>query len=628
MANTAIFCAPVLRRDTFGSAWERGESVEQASTAAPLRANLPIILGTAVLQGWALYGLHRAIMAKSWPATDDGWLFALYAVAVLVPLTIEILADRIRELATWIIVAVQALALFYFGWHHGRSVVELTGLQLVQAGEVLPLALVLGILWLHALPFLQARLAAGEWTTDYTLLFAFAWRNSVALAEALVFTGLFWLLLFLWQSLFHMLGMEFFQELFEKPIFIYPVTSIVLGSALYLIGSIERVVTAVLEQILNLFKWLGTLTGALLGLFTLALLIKLPGLVFTGNKAIGAAWLLWLVAVVVLFLNAAYRDGAATRPYPGWIAMLLRFIVPLTTVIALTATYALVVRTQHYGVTVDRVWAFIVAGAALIYAVGYSIAAFNGRTWFGGVARVNVIAALALILVLVLSLTPVLSPYRLAADSQYQRVLSGQFEAPQGPFRNASPLQYLRFGSGAYGRSRLVQLAKLQNHPDAVRIRELANAAQRATGAWETVPTRTDEDLLARLRVFPAGRLVDAELSKQLRADLHSPPNAAACLPGQGQELVGLFADLQGDGAEEFILWTACRGDLYQHQDGHWQKIGMVIAANYFARGTELVPALSAGQVTLVKRPWLDLQIGKHRYQVVPTQDAPLVSTY
>jgi hypothetical protein len=32
-------------------------------------------------------------------------------------------------------------------------------------------------------------------------------------------------------------------------------------------------------------------------------------LLFTGQKAIGAAWLLWLVAVVVLLLNAAYRDG-------------------------------------------------------------------------------------------------------------------------------------------------------------------------------------------------------------------------------------------------------------------------------------------------------------------------------
>jgi hypothetical protein len=600
--------------------------LEQASTAAPLRANLPIILGTAVLQGWALYGLHHAITEQTWPATDHGWLFALYAVAVLIPVTIEILSDHIRDRATWIIIAFMVVALYYFGWHHGRSVADLTGDSIEQPTEVFPLALVLAILWLHTMPFVQARLAAKNWTTDYQYLFAYAWRNSVAVAEALVFTGLFWLLLFLWQSLFHMLGMEFFRELFGRPIFIYPVTSIVFGSALYLIGSIDRFVSAVLEQILNLFKWLGTVTGALLGLFTLALLIKLPGLVFTGNKAIGSSWLLWLVAVVVLFLNAAYRDGTAAKPYPRWIAGSLRFVVPLTVIVALTAAYALFVRTQHYGFTIDRVWAFIVAGAALIYAVGYTIAAFNSRTWFGGVARVNVFAALCLIGVLGLALTPVLSPYRLAADSQYRRALAGQYESGAGVFRNVSPFQYLRFNAGAYGRRRLAQLAQLQNHADAARIHELANSALRASGPWDAVPTRTDDELISRLKVFPAGRTIDAELTQALRADLHGPSNTAGCLPGQGQELIGLFVDLKGDGDTEFILWNMCRGVLYQRTGGNWQMTGSLIAANSFARGADLVPELSRGQVTTVKRQWQDLVVGKHRFQVLPNQEAPVIA--
>jgi hypothetical protein len=597
--------------------------LEQASTAAPLRAHLPIILGTAVLQGWALYGLHRAITEQMWPATDHGWLFALYAVAVLIPVTIEILSDHIRDRATWIIIAVMAGALWYFGWHHGRSVADLRAGSIEQPADVFPLALVLAILWLHTMPFLQARLAAGRWTADYQYLFAHAWRNSVALAEALVFTGLFWLLLFLWQSLFHMLGMDFFRELFDKPIFVYPVTSIVFGSALYLIGSIDRFVTAVLEQILNLFKWLGTVTGALLALFTLALLIKLPGLLFTGNKAIGSSWLLWLVAVVVLFLNAAYRDGTAAKPYPRWIAASLRFVVPLTVIIASTAAYALYVRTQHYGFTVDRVWAFIVTGAAVIYAVGYTIAAFNSTTWFGGVARVNVFAALSVIGVLGLALTPVLSPYRLAANSQYQLVLAGRYGSDAAGFRNASPFQYLRFDAGAYGRGRLVQLTQLQNHADAARIQELANAALRASGVWETVATRTDDELISHLRVFPAGRTMDPELIKALRADLHGPSTTAGCLPGQGQELVGLFVDLKGDGDTEFVLWNMCRGILYQRNDRTWQMSGTLVAANTFARGADLVPELSMGQVTTAKRPWQDLVVGKHRFQVLPNQEAP-----
>jgi hypothetical protein len=145
-------------------------------------------------------------------------------------------------------------------------------------------------------------------------------------------------------------------------------------------------------------------------------------LLFTGQKAIGAAWLLWLTAVVVLLLNAAYRDGSVSQPYPKWIAQFLRVVVPLTVIVSLTALYALWMRSQHYGLTVERVWAFVVAGAALLYAVGYSISAFGRGAWLGGIARVNVVVAIALIAVISTALTPVLSPYRLAANSQFRLV--------------------------------------------------------------------------------------------------------------------------------------------------------------------------------------------------------------
>jgi hypothetical protein len=94
------------------------------------------------------------------------------------------------------------------------------------------------------------------------MLFTYAWRNKLVLGEAALFTGLFWLLLFLWQMLFHMLGINYFRELFEEPIFVYPVTSLAFGSALHLIGSIERLTAVVLEQLLNVLKWLGLLAGA------------------------------------------------------------------------------------------------------------------------------------------------------------------------------------------------------------------------------------------------------------------------------------------------------------------------------------------------------------------------------
>ena len=591
--------------------------MDQAAVVQPYRASLPVILVTAVIQGWALYALQHAIMAHSWPATRPGWLFGLYAVAVLIPVTLELLADHARDKATWVIAGAMAVMLFYFGWHHGRSVADTAAQGFALSGRGFPLALVLGIFWLHALPFVQARLAAGRWTAQYAYLFTYSWRNAVSLAEALAFTGCFWLLLSLWQTLFRMLGMEFFHELFGKPIFIYPVTSIVFGTAVHLIGSIDRVVSTVLEQILNVFKWLGVVTGALLALFTVALVIKLPGLLFTGHHAIGAAMLLWLVAVVVLFLNAAYRDGTSVRPYPKWLALSLRLVVPLTTVVTLTACYALYVRAQHYGLTVERVWAFIVAGAALIYSVGYALAAFNRGAWFGGMARVNVLVALCLVAVLGLALTPVLSPYRLAADSQYHQVLAGHFETDLSPSGITSSFHYLRFDSGVYGRDRLEQLSRRQRGADAARIRELASAALRASGPWQAMPTQSSADLISQLRVFPAGRTLDAALSRRLRADLQDAQGAAGCRPRPGQQLVGFFIDLDGDGIDEFIVWNPCLGTLYQRRQDIWLPIGTLVGPTVI-EGRALELQLSKGEVTTTKPHWQELWIGKQRLWVAP----------
>src|SRR5690606_24289886 len=142
-----------------------------------------------------------------------------------------------------------------------------------------------------------------------------------------------------------------------------------------LIGSIERLTSIVLDHMLNVLKWLALIAGLILTLFTIALVAKLPGMLESGERIIGAGWLLWLVAVTVLLVNAAYRDGSAERPYPRPIALALRFVIPLIVIIALTAVYALYLRIREYGFTVERVWACIVAAAAVLYSIGYALAA-------------------------------------------------------------------------------------------------------------------------------------------------------------------------------------------------------------------------------------------------------------
>jgi hypothetical protein len=599
--------------------------MQAEARSSPATLRLPLILLAAVLQGWVLYGLHQAIKAHHWPATDQAWLIALYELAVFIPLTVQILADQARAAAFWRLLAVLAIAFFYFGWHHGASVSS-AGADPSTGGQE-SLALLLTVLWLLALPFVQSRLTTGHWTVHYSALFANAWRNKLALAEAALFTGLFWLLLFLWQKLFHMLGIDYFRELFEEPIFIYPVTSLTFGCALHLIGSIERLTSVVLEQILNVLKWLGLLAGVILAFFTIALAFKLPGLLFTGHKAIGAAWLLWLTAVVVLLLNAAYRDGSVAQPYPKWIALFLRVVVPFTVIISLTALYALTMRSQHYGLTVERVWAFVVAGAALLYSVGYSLSAFRGGAWLAGIARVNVIAAVALIAVISAALTPLLSPYRLAASSQFRVVLANGVEGaddlrtPESPYGRNTALHYLRFDAGRYGRVKLEELAQLHSGPNAAGIRRRAEGMLAQTSRWVPRVVADIPALLAKLRVYPAGRVLDRDLTDKLTADLGKPGNVFD-YERWSDAAVGIYVDLNGDKSDEFVFLTSIRGLVYENRAGQWALVGYTqprsVAAPSVDFASTIAGELAKGNFSAIAPKWHELSIGGRVFIVNP----------
>ena len=577
------------------------------------KTNLPVILIAAVVQGWALYGLYYAVKHALWPSHDAPWLIALYTVALILPATIQLLVDYAKTQACWIINVVLAAAFFYFGWHHGNAVYEV-GNNLNGAETLFPYGGTLAILWMMVLPFVQARLQVGQWNFRYNLLFISAWRNHMLLAEAGIFTGLFWLLLFLWASLFHMLGINYFKELFSEPIFAYPVTSLAFGIALHLIGSIERWITVVLEQILNVLKWLAVVTGLILVLFSVALIIKLPTVVFTGQRAIGAAWLLWLVAVVVLFLNAAYRDGSIEKPYPSWVGRALKWTVPLTIICAITAVYALFVRTQHYGLTIDRIWAFVVAGSALIHAVGYSASAFSER-WLSSIAPVNVFAALTLIVVIAAMQTPLLSPYRLSAESQYRMALmastTGTDEQKYGYRKD--PFHYLRFDAGHYGTQKLKDLAELQNYPQAELIRDKAKKAQNQKSEWVGASPNIADEVIDQLAIYPKGRTLEAKLRTVVISDLKAHPDFS--LTNNSAHLVGLFIDLNGDGIEEFVVQSNYSGRVYRSQGDQWIPVAET-QSKHASSQNNIQEKAEAGDFSAKESAWKDLIIGGQAFSV------------
>lgn len=584
--------------------------------------SLPFILIVAVLQGWALYALHHALMGRHWPATQPAWQLALYGIALFVPVTLQLLAGFARRRELWMMVAAIAAAYFCFGWHHGSAVLAPDGIDpFADEDGLFALGVEACVLWLLLLPFVQARLLAGRWNAHYPTLFSSAWHNVLVLAEGALFTGLFWLLLALWAALFHMLGIDFFRDLFREPVFVYPVTALTFGIALHLIGSIDRLTSVVLEQILNVLKWLAIVAGVILTLFTLALAVKLPGLLASGERAIGAAWLLWLVAVMVLLLNAAYRDGTVTQPYPRVIAQMLRWIVPLTVIVALTALYALVVRASHFGLTVERVWAFIVAGAATMYAAGYSMAVFDRSGWLARMSRVNVVVALALIATLACALTPVLSPYRLAANSQFRRaqlpldpVASGDAAIHRRGWQS-TPFQYLRFEAGRYGLRRLESLSGFEGGTDAARISKAARNALAQKNRGDAIAPIDPDAYVEGVRLFPEGRSMEVGLQAALKQAVQTRGEGLAMIDS---EVAGVFIDLDGDGTDEFVVMNQYGGLTFAQRGSGWEKLGRFYGSYDDSSWKALLRNLENGRFEAVAPQWKELQIGEKRVRVAP----------
>ena len=84
------------------------------------------------------------------------------------------------------------------------------------------------------------------------------------------------------------------------------------------------------------------------------------------------------------------------------------------------------------------------------------------------------------------------------------------------------------------------------------------------------------------------------------------------------QTTAGVFIDLEGHGVDDFVLFSAGGGPVYQNRDGHWQQAGMLYAERMPAPWPLALKALSGGGVTAVLQPWKDLSVGTHLYRVNP----------
>lgn len=521
----------------------------------------------ALLQAVLLWLLHLSVVQQSWPATSPSLLIPSFLVALALPITLLVLWKHRAERTLWIVLAAMAGFLAAAGYGAFANVTgpvsDANPDEDLIAGFVLPLVLA----WFIGLPMLRARLESGRWMPDYALLFRGSWRSYLLLAQAVLFTAVFWGLLGLWATLFEMLGNEFFKTAFADPRFFYPATTLVFATAIQLAEQRDSLVEAILEPLLGLLKWLAPLAGVIVIIFTIALLPRLPELFSSGERIINSAVLVMLVAVTVLLLNAAFRDGSSPSGYGPVLAQLLRVVPPLLVVVAATALYSIIVRTNDLGLTPARYWGIVTAGFAVLYALGYSIASLRSGPWFAGLQRVNPALAAVLFAALLISVTPLVNPMRLSVASQVERAL-----AAVNPVEREGALRFLRFDAGAAGRQALGLLAAGDYAGDPALQ---AAASQVAALESRRAPTLANSAVLnerysvwrGTLRILPIGEVLPASLDRVLKSEfaLHATqldPEQPSSAP------VLIFIDVNADGQHEAILLGgAWRGSLRSVSD-------------------------------------------------------------
>ena len=466
------------------------------------------MLVIAMLQGLLLWWTSYTADLGIWPGTDPTVSSALFGFAFFMAPVLYALSPWWRGVSAWLLALVIGLLLALSSWHAGAHESAPGGFNVLPMHDLLSgLFVVQLVLLFHTIPFLQSYLQNGHWRAAYADLFRFSWDNAVHLALVMLFTGIAWLLLWLCSELFDMLGLPFLRVVLQEiPGYPWLILSLAFGIGFFLVGSSERLLVALRQQVLTLLKWLTPVAATVLVAFSVALIIRTPWLLSEHRHVISAKWLLSLVLVAVYLYNAAYQDGQVQTPYWRRLGQMLSKVTPLLALLSIMAAYDLWVRIDAYGLTSTRYWAVVVSIIAVAYAVGYSVAGFRGSRWMSGMGPTNVCVAIAIIALLTFSMTPALYPGRLAARSQAHRL--AQSDGTAGP----RDFMSLRFDAGGYGYDELASLVEDSKVPPAIRKGAQAAIAVKDWRDERSFTYTTIPAVNVLLEAFPAGALIDADL--------------------------------------------------------------------------------------------------------------------
>ncbi len=560
----------------------------------------PIRLGIGLLQGLALYGLHRISDGDAnWAASHPLLFGPLLLVTAFLPIMLLAGVGRLRPLTLAIWTGIVGVALALLGLHDvaRQSADTLQGPPFLSPPVVIFSAAALFIAHhLVASADLERRRIPG-----FPTLFDTASKAVVQLALSIGFTGAFWILLTLGSALFKVIGLSFLEDLLRKAWFAIPVTFLVFATAVHLTDVRDGLIRGVRTVGLMLLSWLLLVMTVLAAGFVAALpFTGLDGLWETGSAT---SLVLAAAAALIILINAAYQDGRPDNRPPAVLRVAVRVAAVLITPLIIIAVWGLALRIGQHGLTPDRIIAGACALVGAAFAAGYGWAALSPfwrkGDWMRPLEPTAIGSAVLAVAVILLLFSPALDPARLSVTDQVARLERGAVTPDRFDYH------FLRFESGKAGQAALARLTRSSNADIAARAKTAQTNLDRyelASDLAGTAPTPAD----IRIHANPAGAVLPATFTEQyprLGGVLGDCRTGAVC--------EARLLDLDRDGAAEVLVADRRSVSVFKREpDGRWFEWADYTPPLCAPDATDAAAALRDGRFETAPPAFPDLIVG------------------
>ncbi len=517
------------------------------------RSRLIARLIVGLIQGALLYGLYRV---TKFDALNTGPLVAWAMIAGFAPPVWLAAIGQVSLRSTLVWGSIATIILGLLGWASGS--LENGDSTLLVLGLCLPAALFCA----HHL--IVPALRQGEAFVPYDHYYETAWKAGIQLVLALMFVGVFWLILMIGGALFRTIGISFVMDVIGKAWFITFLSAIVFALGVELSDVRDGLTQGIRMVALTLLSWLLPVAVLLAGAFLIALPVVGTGGLHTSLSP--AAFMLASAAGLIILINTVYQDGAEHLSETPFLRITMRVACVLLVPLTAFALWAVWVRIGQHGLTPQRIVALTGAIIGLLYGIGYVAAQWIGRQRGGGwmplLEGTNVAVAVVTTLVLLAYSTPWLNPVQLSINNQLARVASGTLSADQIPYA------WLGWKGGPRARAALEELSR---SPDA----EIARRAK------NVLDNRFSAPQPARVTFYPEGTPAPENFT-----------DGGVCY----QDCPARLLDVTGDGQPEVLMVVFNEAHVFERTEtGSWKRMGLFALRHQCGGGTTLADKFISG---------------------------------